>query len=293
MSKQSDLVVSGIETPITALTRILRDNRDQLSAALPSTITPERFARISVTALTTNPTLQSCTMISICNSIMCAAQLGLELNTPLGHGWLIPYKGICTFQPGYRGLIDLAYRGGSIKDIEAHLVYDSDYFELEYGDEPKLKHRPCLRTDRGEWYGAYSFIRMSDAGTSYLWMPREDIEAVRNKSSQSWRGDKERSPWAMWPEAMRLKTVLKPHLKTKRLSALTETAIGLDDQAEAFAVLPVKTEDAKRELSQALVIEGSMLRDAEEATDALRGSEERQAAVREILDAVAHENLSD
>lgn len=58
--------------------------QSQIKKALPATITPERFTRIVLTALSSNPKLQQCTPGSFLGAMMQAAQLGLEPNTPLG-----------------------------------------------------------------------------------------------------------------------------------------------------------------------------------------------------------------
>lgn len=79
-----------------------------IKRALPGVMTPERFTRIVLTALSSNPELQQCTPESFCGAMMTAAQLGLEPNTPLGQAYLIPYrnnrKGVveCQFQLGSR-----------------------------------------------------------------------------------------------------------------------------------------------------------------------------------------------
>lgn len=78
----------------------------QLAKALPKVITPERFMRMVLTALSTTPKLAQCTRDSFLGAMMQAAQLGLEPNTPLGQAYLIPYnnrkKGVveCQFQIG-------------------------------------------------------------------------------------------------------------------------------------------------------------------------------------------------
>lgn len=75
-----------------------------IKAAVPSTITPERFSRTVLSAVSNNPKLQACTPITFLSAMMQAAQLGLEPNTPLGHAYLIPYNnhGVmeCQFQLG-------------------------------------------------------------------------------------------------------------------------------------------------------------------------------------------------
>ena len=83
--------------------------------ALPSVMTPERFTRIAVSALSTTPKLQDCHPMTFIGAMMTAAQLGLEPNTPLGQAYLIPFwngkskRMECQFQLGYKGMIDLAY----------------------------------------------------------------------------------------------------------------------------------------------------------------------------------------
>ena len=56
----------------------------EIKKALPSVMTPERFTRITLSALSTNPKLGETTPNSFLGAMMTAAQLGLEPNTPLG-----------------------------------------------------------------------------------------------------------------------------------------------------------------------------------------------------------------
>lgn len=78
--------------------------KPQIEAALPSVITAERFTRMTLTAVGTNPQLANCTPESFMGAMMQAAQLGLEPNTPLGQAYLIPYRNKgkmeCQFQIG-------------------------------------------------------------------------------------------------------------------------------------------------------------------------------------------------
>ena len=119
----------------------------EIAKALPSVITPERFTRITLSALSANKQLAQTTPQSFLGAMMTAAQLGMEPNTPLGQAYLIPYKNHgtleCQFQLGYKGLIDLAYRSGEVNIIQAQVVYENDEFEYSFGLEPKLTHRPA------------------------------------------------------------------------------------------------------------------------------------------------------
>lgn len=273
------------DSPATALQNFLTINQKQLVMALPDQLRarPERFIRLATTALVTTPQLQNCNMLSICNSVMLAAQLGLEPNNGLGHGWLIPYAKVCTFQPGYRGLLDLGYRAQAFKAAQPQVVYVGDDFEYEEGATPKLFHRPAPPSRRKlmgdgeedwEWLGAYSRVIVPDGTVDILWMWREEIEAVRAKASRA--GDN--SPWVKWFWEMVRKTPVKRHMKFLRLSPQAALGVGVDDQAEAFHAKDYSASRAPL-LAQDNVIDAVMEEQALAAEDVLRGSREQQNEV--------------
>ncbi len=74
----------------------------EIKKALPSTITPERFTRIVLSAISNNPDLQKCSANSFLAGMMNAAQLGLEPNTPIGQAYLIPYKNHGTLEAQFQ-----------------------------------------------------------------------------------------------------------------------------------------------------------------------------------------------
>lgn len=273
------------DSPATALQNFLTVNQKQLVMALPDQLRtrPERFIRLATTALVTTPQLQNCGMLSICNSVMLAAQLGLEPNNGLGHGWLIPYAKVCTFQPGYRGLLDLGYRADSFKAAQPQVVYVGDDFEYEEGATPKLFHKPAPPSRRRksgdgdedwEWIGAYCRVKLADGGIDALWMWREEIELVRAKASRA--GDN--SPWNKWFWEMVRKTPVKRHMKFLRLSPQAALGVGIDDQAEAFHARDYSASRAPL-LAQDNVIDATMEEQALAAEDVLRGSREQQQEV--------------
>jgi recombination protein RecT len=276
----AELIKRQNETPPQALARILAAGRKQVEAAVGDAMSPEFMIRLAVTAVYNSTDLQECSMESIVNSVMLAAQLRLEVNTSLGHAYLIPYKRVCTFQPGYRGLIELAHRSNEVHDVGAHLVYVNDDFELEYGDNPHCIHRPALQR-RGDWIGAYARIRYKQGPPSVLYMSREEIEEIRDKCSQSYNSERHSaaSPWKRFEAEMIRKTPTKRHLKYCRLTiADLSRAIGLDDEAE---VEPTNGQqpDYRPQIAQDLAIEGEVLEMAQEATHELRGSAEKRQTV--------------
>lgn len=190
----------------------IKDMEGEIAKALPSVITPERFTRITLSALSTNQKLAECTPNSFLGAMMTAAQLGVEPNTPLGQAYLIPYrnKGTleCQFQLGYKGLIDLAYRSGDVKMIQAHTVYENDDFSYELGLEPKLHHVPAT-ADRGAPIFFYAVFHTKDGGYGFEVMSLADVQAHAKKYSKSYSN----GPWQTNFEEMAKKTVLKRVLK--------------------------------------------------------------------------------
>ena len=188
--------------------------KPQIEAALPKVITAERFTRMALTAVSSNPKLADCTPKSFMGALMQAAQLGLEPNTPLGQAYLIPYrnKGVMEvqYQTGYKGLIELAHRSGQFKNIEAHTVYENDTFEYEYGLEPKLVHKPALK-DRGNIIAFYAVFTLVNGGFGFEVMSKEDVDTHAKKYSQGFNSSY--SPWKTSYESMAKKTVLKQLLK--------------------------------------------------------------------------------
>lgn len=201
------------KAPETIADRV-RLYKNQISKALPSVLTPERFSRMVLTALTKTPKLQTCRPDTFVGAMLTAAQLGLEPNTPLGQAYLIPYKNNkkeiieCQFQIGYKGLIDLAYRSGEYQCIMAEVVYENDKFDFEYGLEPKLEHKPAL-ADRGRAKWVYALYKLKNGGYSFKVMSIDDVVKYAKKYSKSYSD----GPWQTNLEAMAKKTALKQLLK--------------------------------------------------------------------------------
>ena len=193
---------------------LLQKMQGQIAKALPTVLTPERYTRMVMTALSTNPQLQKCTPESFLGAVMQAAQLGVEPNTPLGQAYLIPYRNKgrleCQFQLGYKGLLDLAYRSGEISIVDAQAVHENDFFEYEYGLEPKLKFKPQLN-DRGPVIAYYAMFKTRNGGYNFLVMSKEDVIAHKDQYSKA--AGSGYSPWSTNFDSMAKKTVLKQALK--------------------------------------------------------------------------------
>ncbi|EJN06455.1 recombinase RecT [Herbaspirillum sp. YR522] len=135
-------------SPAGTLNQFLKQHKNQIEMALPKHITPDRMMRLTLTAFSQNRSLQDCTPQSIFASVIVASQLGLEIGVG-GQGYLVPYKGTCTFVPGWQGLVDLVSRAGRAT-VWTGAVYRGDKFDWALGDRPFVKHQP--EGDGDDWH---------------------------------------------------------------------------------------------------------------------------------------------
>lgn len=200
----------------TTLKQWVQRMTDQIAMALPANITPERMARIAMTALSRNQMLSQSTPESFLGALLTSAQLGLECNTPLGQAYLIPYKNGKTgrietqFQLGYQGVLDLCYRTKQYKTIQARIVYEGDIFEYSYGFNETLKHIPQGKSEKQTF--VYAYYELVSGGRAFEVMSWDEVMKFAQQYSQSVKYQKS-SPWSSDPEAMAKKTVLKKVMK--------------------------------------------------------------------------------
>ena len=215
-----------------SLAGLLQKMGPELSKALPKHVDPDRMARIALTALRTNPKLQKCSSGSFLGSVLSAAQLGLEPNTPLGHAYLIPYKTECTLQIGYQGMIDLVRRTKSVTDIYAEVVYEGDEFEVKLGLHRDITHIPSKKEDRedGKITHVYAVAHMKDGGATFVVLTAKQVEKFRRRSRASSSG-----PWVTDYEAMAKKTAVRRLFTWLPKSAEMARAVAVDEAPEIGA----------------------------------------------------------
>lgn len=202
---------------------VIQSMEKEFKRALPEQVGVQRFVRVAITIVRTNPKLMACDGMSIVAALMQSAQLGLEPNTPLGQAYIIPYKNKrvingrtewvdeAQFQLGYKGLITLALRTGEYKAIYAHEVHQNDEFEYSYGLDKTLKHVPA-DTPIGEPIKYYAVYHLKNGGYDFVVWSKDRIDFHAQKYSKAVQKD-QNSPWKTDYDGMAKKTVLKEVLK--------------------------------------------------------------------------------
>ena len=178
-----------------------------------------------------NKLLRNAEPMSILSSAMVAATLDLPVVPTLGMAYLVPYKGVCSFQIGYKGILELAMRSGEFRNIIDEVVYDGQLvkknkFTGEYVfDEDSIK-----LDDKGQAkpVGVMARFDLINGYSKTIYWSLEEIEAHAKRFSQAYRSGYD-SPWKSDFWQMAKKTVLKSLLnKYAPKSVAMQTALKFD-----------------------------------------------------------------
>jgi recombination protein RecT len=173
--------------------------KEQLQAALPRHLSPDRFARIAITAITRTPKLAECTQTSLFRCLLDLSAAGLEPDGRRAH--LIPYGKEATLIIDYKGLVELIRRSGDVTSIRAETVCENDRFEWVNGE---ITHEVNWRKARGDVQAVYAEARMKSGEVQTATMTFEEVEGIRKRSKAGNGG-----PWKTdWGE-MAKKTVVR------------------------------------------------------------------------------------
>lgn len=177
--------------------------------------------------------LAECEYGALVKCAMNATALNLPLNKNLGYAYVIAYKGVPSFQIGYKGLIQLAIRTGQYKFInateirEGEITHNKITGEIKFhGDKPE---NPVV--------GYMAYIEMVNGFSASLYMSEKQIEDHAMRFSKSYQYDKrDHKMTSKWSDplarpAMAKKTVLKGLLGTYGLMT-TEFAKAMDSDSD-------------------------------------------------------------
>jgi recombination protein RecT len=219
---------------------------EEIAKVIPqNTVTAAALTRIVITAVNKSPKLRECTQASILACTLDIAAVGLMPNTPQGFAWLIPYKnndkgGVyeCTLQIGYRGFVELSYRSGQVKIIQADVVREGDEFEHEKGTETRLRHIKDVTPGRSQraLIAAWAIIELIGGGRNLEIMDAEELARIQKQAEKF----KSSPAWQHWPDEQRKKTVLKRMLKILQIGSTPMIQKALE--IEAKTAIPVEQE---------------------------------------------------
>ena len=161
-------------------------------------------------AIQKNEQLLTCTPESIQGAMLDVAYSGLSLSPSLSHAYLIPYGRTCSFAPGYRGLMHMAYKAGTVKSVQVNLVRENDQEFQVWTDEHgrHLRHIENARGKPGKVTHAYTVANLMAGGPPLIEiMGRKDLDAIEAASRR--RNKKGGMVWRSWPDEMCKKAVIR------------------------------------------------------------------------------------
>lgn len=194
------------------------------------------FARVVRTTCQKTPKLLECDRRSLLAAITESAQLGLIPDPQTGYGYLIPrWNGRLKlneahFMPGYKGFVQLAYRGGKITKIVGREVCERDDFRYVLGTEETIEHVPAMG-DRGAVTHFYAIAWQTDGPPIFVVLPRSRVDDIRARVIAQNRG-KEPPSWAGDYAAMGRKTAVRELFRWLPLDPDAHRAASRDEAHE-------------------------------------------------------------
>jgi recombination protein RecT len=174
--------------------------KSQVALALPEGIAPERFVRLTITALMQNPSIAEADPDTIFAALLRSAQDGL---VPDGReAALVVYSGKAQYLPMIGGFRKIAAEHGWA--LQTAVVREGDLFEHEQGLEPVLRHAQATPAKRGDIIAAYCVARHRNGEKLVEVMQIDELNKIRSKSKKANSG-----PWSEWEDRMYEKTVGK------------------------------------------------------------------------------------
>lgn len=194
----------------------------QFKAALPAHVSVDRFVRVTLTAVQTNPALLEADRRTLFAAATKAAQMGL---LPDGReGAIVTFKNQAQWMPMVAGIMKLVRNSGEISTWSVQAVYENDQFDFCLGDEEHIIHKPNL-ANRGKLIAVYSIVTMKDGEKSREVMSVEDVLAIKARSRSGNSG-----PWVSDFSEMSKKTVIRRHSKRLPLSTDIDGVLKEDDE---------------------------------------------------------------
>lgn len=108
---------------------------------------------------------------------------------------------------GYKGYIELMYRGGHVASVIVQTVHEGEEFDFVQGRDVMPMHHVDWRAKRGKLELVYAYAKMhSGAVSNVVILNEDDIEGIKKKSASAKYGN---SPWQTDTRAMWLKSAVR------------------------------------------------------------------------------------
>lgn len=235
----------------------------QFGVALPSHIKPEKFQRVVLTVVQSNPDLMAADRQSLFDSCIKCASDGLipdgreaaltVFNTKVKVNGQDKWIKKVQYIPMFTGIQKRVRNSGLIDSIKAHVIYENDRFVWKQGFDERIEHEPLFPGDRGKPVGAFALAEFKDGSKQFEVMDVNAINKIKDASKSGKFG-----PWVDWWDEMARKSVFKRLAKWLPLDADVDDLIDYDnsvERPETETVTPITTAPKKGSKLDAIVQE--------------------------------------
>lgn len=222
----------------TSVKDLITQNWSAIQSVIPETIDRRRFANLVANSVRKTPALAQATPVSLIGSMLSAAALGLEVDTPLQEAYLLPYKRrtrdggqIVEAQMiiGYQGVLRLFRQHPDAADVSSGWVGEHDEFDYSYGIPKMLRHVPA-KGDRGAPVAFWASYTLANGASDFVVLTPAEVAELRGKDIDAKREVRDPQHW------MERKTALKQVLKTAPKSTNLASALRIDEQPASEAL---------------------------------------------------------
>ena len=220
---------------------------DQFALALDGHISPERFLRVVLTAVFSDPDLLNADRKSLFEAAMRAAQDQLlpdkregafvVFNTKVKTDGQDRRIKAVQWMPMIGGIIKKMHQSGDVSLITARVVYGGDKYRAWIDDEGEhVEYEAAETQDRNTVRQVFAMAKTKD-GTVYVEpLTPDEIEKIRNVS----RG-KDKGPWVGWWEEMAKKSAIRRLSKRLNLSPEIHDLVQRDNAFYDLSLAPDPT----------------------------------------------------
>lgn len=226
-----DTEIQTTQERIDKVKTMLGNNMEAIETALANMLDPKQFLRICMTTFQRGgKNMLAADPRSFVAACVEAAQLQMKPDSVLGDCYLIPRRDkesgltLVNFQLGYRGAIKIVRRSGEVGDISPEVAYENDEFNVQYGTDRLITHRPWFvlgKSEPGKVIAAYNVAELKDGRKSFRVVTRDKLLEAAERSGDP-RDKKWSNVWMNHFDEMAMKTAIWRH--TKRLPVQDDAA---------------------------------------------------------------------
>ena len=184
---------------------------------LGSEIKGKKFVASIISAVNSNPELQTCDFATTVSAGLTGEALNLSPSPQLGQYYMVPFndrknnRRVATFQLGYKGMIQLAIRSGQYKRLNVVSVKDGELLKYNPFDE-EIEVSPIQderEREQAPTIGYYAMFELINGFRKTMYWSKEKMEEHALKYSQGYRAKKGYTFWEKDFDGMAYKTMLR------------------------------------------------------------------------------------